>query len=247
MLREIITMLPESLSDLSLGVAIGGAMLGLAFWMAGARFSRSLLTLIAVAIGTSVGMRLPRWLGWSIDGMAIGVGGAVILGVIAYLLHRTCAGLCLGLLLALWAVAGSWLVLTQTQTTLAISVDWKSGIVTACQSIWNQLPGTSAHTLAVAACAGLVVGAAMTIFLPRLSRVTTWSMAGITLILVMFAAAQQTTHSNWIASLKLSDAMQSMALFGLVTLGALIQWVILPRAQPSAGRKRQVSQVSIDE
>jgi hypothetical protein len=240
MLREIISMLPESLGELSLGVAIGGALLGLAFWLAGARFSRSLITLIAVAIGTSVGMRLSRWLGWSIDGMAIGVGGAVLLGVSGYLLHRTWAGLCLGLLLALWGAVGSWLALMQTQTVLAISVDWKNGIPSACQSMWNQLPVTLAHALAIAGGVGLVVGAAMTIFWPRVSRVATWSLAGITLIVVMFASAQQTTHSNWVGSLKLNDALQATALLGLVLLGALIQWGILPPAQPSAGRKRSL-------
>jgi len=240
MLREIISILPESLGDLSLGVAIGGALVGLAFWLAGARFSRSLITLIAVAIGTSVGMRLPRWLGWSIDGMAIGVGGAVILGVSGYLLHRTWTGLCLGLLLALWGVFGSLIALMRTQPMLAISVDWRTGVPAACQSMWNQLPISLAHAFAMAVGVGLVVGAAMTIFWPRLSRVTTWSLAGITLIVLMFASAQQTTHSNWIGSLKVSDALQATGLLALVLLGALIQWGILPPARPSTGRKRSL-------
>jgi len=98
MLREFLALLPESLGECSLGIAIGGALLGLVLWLAGARFSRSLVTLIGVAIGTSVGMRLPGWLGWSIDGMAIGVGGAVVLGASGYLLHRSWIGLYLGAL-----------------------------------------------------------------------------------------------------------------------------------------------------
>jgi hypothetical protein len=240
MLREIISMLPESLGDLSLGVAVGGALLGLAFWLAGARFSRSLITLIAVAVGTSVGMRLPRWLGWSIDGMAIGVGGAVLLGVSGYLLHRTWTGLCLGLLLALWGVVGSLIALARTQPMLAISVDWRTGVAAACQSMWNQLPVALAHAFAMAVGTSLVVAAAMTIFWPRVTRVAMWSLAGMTLVVVMFASAQQTMHSNWIASLKISDALQATVLLGLVLLGALIQWGILPPARPSAGRKRSL-------
>ncbi len=237
MLRELIALLPESLGECSLSVAIGGAVIGAGFWLAGARFSRSLVTLIAVAIGTSVGMRLPNWLGWSIDGMAVGVGGAVVLGVSGYLLHRTWIGLYLSLLLTLWAVAGSWTVLMRSQTLIPLSVDWKTGMVAAFESMWNQLPTTLVHAVAIAAGAGLLAGVSMTIFWPRLSRVTTWSLAGVTLLLTMLGAAEQTTHSNWVTAIKLNDASQASALFGLVLIGGLIQWCLTSRAHQSTATR----------
>jgi hypothetical protein len=138
----------------------------------------------------------------------------------------------------LWGAAGSWFALMRSRSMLAVSVDWQTGIPEACRSMWTQLPATLAHALAIAVGIGLLAGAVMTIFWPKLSRVTTWSLGGITLIVVMLAAAQQTTHSNLIASLKLSDALQATALAGLVVLGALIQWGISPRSQPSVPRKR---------
>ena len=238
MLRELVALLPESLCECSLGVTLIGAVLGAAFWLAGARFSRSLITLLGVAIGTSVGVRLPAWLGWGIDGMAIGVGGAVLLGVSGYLLHRTWSGVYLSVLLALWAVAGSWIALTHSQTAIRLSVDWKTGIIAAVESMWNQLPATLSHMIAMAAGVGLITGMIMTIFLPRLSRVTTWSLAGITLLVSMLGAAEQATHSDWISAIKLNDSVQASALVGLVVLGAAIQWGLLPRAQQCATAAR---------
>jgi hypothetical protein len=238
MLRAFLALLPESLGDCSMGVAIGGAILGAIFWLTGARFSRSLVTLIGVAVGTSVGMRLPGWLGLSIDGMAIGVGGAVILGVSGYLLHRTWIGVYLGALLSLWAGIGSWIAFSRSTSGIPLSVDWKTGIFPAVESMWNQLPLPVAHNLAIAASAGLLAGVLMTIFWPRLCRVTAWSLAGVTLIVVMAGIAQQTTHSEWAAAIRINDVLQASALFSLVALGGLIQWGLTRRAdrtpQPSA-------------
>jgi hypothetical protein len=224
MLREFIALLPESVGDCSLGVAIAGAAVGALLWLAGARFSRSLVTLIGVAIGTSIGMRLPNWLGWNIDGMAIGVGGAVILGVSGYLLHRTWIGLYLGGLLSLWAAVGLWIAVSRAGDAISLSVDWKTGIVSAIGSMWNQLPVRVAHGLAIAAGAGLLASVLMTICWPRLSRIAAWSLAGVTLIVTMLGVAQQSTHSNWAAIIKVNDRLQASALIGLVVIGGLIQW-----------------------
>jgi hypothetical protein len=229
MFWQLNTLLPGRLSECSLGVTIGGAILGMAFWIAGARFSRSLITLIAVAIGTSVGIRLPGWLGWNFDGMVIGVGGAVLLGASGYLLHRTWIGMYLALLLAIWAGAGSWIALSSAGTTHWPTIDWSAGFVAALQTMWAQTSWEPTRSIAIAAGIGLAVGVLMTIFWPRLSSVTTWSLAGVTLVVSMFAAATQATHWNCAAALNASGMIQGAVLIGLVVLGASIQWLIIPR------------------
>jgi hypothetical protein len=229
MLWQLTALLPGRLGECSLGVAIGGAILGMAFWIAGARFSRSLITLIAVAIGTSVGIRLPGWLGWNFDGMVIGVGGALLLGVSGYLLHRTWIGMYLAVLLAIWAGVGSWIALNSAGTTHWPTIDWSAGFVAALQTMWAQTASEPTRSVAIAAGIGLAVGVLMSVFWPKLSSVTTWSLAGVTLVASMFAATMQTTHWHAAAALNASGMIQGAVLIGLVVLGASIQWLIIPR------------------
>jgi hypothetical protein len=235
MLWQLIAPLAGRLGDCSLGAVIGGVIIGVALWLVGARFSRSLVTLMAVAIGTSIGVRLPGWLGWNIDGMAIGVGGAVLLGVSGYLLHRTWIGLYLGLLLAVWAGAGSWMALDRAGTMTWPRIDWSGGGVAALHDVWTQLNLPPVRGIAIAAGIGLLVGVVMTIFWPKLSGVTTWSLAGVTLVSSMFAAATQTMHLNWAGALDASGMIQGAALVGLVVLGASVQWLLTPRAEKAWG------------
>jgi hypothetical protein len=86
-------------------IALALAGFGLILWLTGAAWSRSLVTLILVAMGTWIGMRLPEWCGWHIDGMATAFGGAIALGAAGYVLHRWWIGLAVGWTCALIALA----------------------------------------------------------------------------------------------------------------------------------------------
>ncbi len=108
MFQHLITLLPRQPGTVTLIVALMGCLCGLALWIAGARFSRSMLTLAAVALGTAIGMKLPLWCNWSIDPMAPAVAGAIVLGVSAYALHRLWVGAWLGGVLTLWSVLVLW-------------------------------------------------------------------------------------------------------------------------------------------
>ncbi len=79
MLQELLTFMPREAGSATLAFASVGAACGVALWVSGARFSRYIVTLTAVAIGTGVGVGSPRWFGWAIDGMGPAVGGAIVL------------------------------------------------------------------------------------------------------------------------------------------------------------------------
>src|SRR5436190_19875812 len=103
MLQELLPLMPSQAGPAALTVAIIGMIAGAVLWLAGSRFSRSLITLSAVSLGAALGTHLPRWAGWSLDGMAPGIVGAIVLGVSAFLFHRFWVGIGLGLVLACWA------------------------------------------------------------------------------------------------------------------------------------------------
>src|SRR5206468_9593604 len=75
--------------------ALVGSAAGFVLWLAGSRFSRSLVTLLAVTVGAVLGMHLPGWFDWPIEGMGLAVGGAMVLGLSGFLLHNTWVGLSL--------------------------------------------------------------------------------------------------------------------------------------------------------
>jgi hypothetical protein len=86
------------------GFAAALAILGVILWLLGACFSRSLITLAAVAIGTWLGLHVPRWFGISAGTWATAVGGALIFGVSGYIFHNTVVRFGLH---SLWA-SGRW-------------------------------------------------------------------------------------------------------------------------------------------
>src|SRR5258705_4914270 len=106
MIQQFLALLPRQINSLALAIAIAGAVLGGLLWLGGSRFSRTLMTLISVSTGGLVGLQLPRWFGWGLEGWATAVLGALVLGISGYVLHKLWVGLGLGLVLAMWA--GVW-------------------------------------------------------------------------------------------------------------------------------------------
>src|SRR5437762_883965 len=93
-----------------LEVAAVLAIVGLALWLVGARYSRQIVTLCGVATGTIVGKHLPEIFPATsnLSAPVLAVGGALVFGIITFLTHRLWIGLMLGGLLATWASFGTW-------------------------------------------------------------------------------------------------------------------------------------------
>ena len=109
MLREAVELLPDGVNQVPIGAAILLCALGFVLWLFGGRVSRSVLVLAAVAAGTVLGMRLPGWRGWQVDGMGLAVGGAMLCGGMVFFMHSTCIGLLLSGALTLWTGLGLWI------------------------------------------------------------------------------------------------------------------------------------------
>jgi hypothetical protein len=229
MLREAISLLPDVVARCPLGTALALCALGVMLWTVGGRVSRSILALVAVAAGSVIGLHLPEWYGWHIEGMALAVGAAIVLGSGVLLMHRTCIGLLLGLGMMLWAALGTWIFMGGGDAVWDWrSARWDGDMVQYLHQLWQALPPQMARVFPAACFAGFATGVSITVFFPKLGKVMAHSLMGVTLVALMGAIAAGTARPHWLAAVPGSNAAQGLALIGLVVLGALIQWQFTP-------------------
>ena len=228
MLRELLGLMPGELLRCPAGAAGGCAALGGILWAVGARFSRPILTLFAVGTGTFVGMRLPTWRGWQIDGMGVAVGAALVLGTCVYLFHRTCIALLLGMILMLWAGTATWIAMAGGVYWNCRTVRWQGDLVQLLRDAWQTLPPSVAHAFPFACFVGVAVGTTLAAFFSKLAKVLVHSFLGLTLMVVMGAVALLTTHPNWLAHPAGSNGVEGGVLAALGLVSAVWQWKITP-------------------
>lgn len=223
MIHTLLTLLPKETGGAAVAFAVVGVLSGVLLWLAGARFSRYLVTLAAVAIGTGVGVGLPRWFGWKIDHMALAVGGAIVLGGSAYILHRMWVGVWFGLLLATWAAVGTWMVLAADQNW-----DWPARrAATPPQyviQIWAALPPDVKRALPIVCATAFLVGAIPAMVWPRAGMAILYSALGATLAAGTGAMLLSLKAPQWLAKAPPGTSHQLGALLLLVAIGAGLQW-----------------------
>src|SRR5580698_7482414 len=158
MLQALLSLLPRESGTAAVAFAAVGALCGAALWLSGARFSRYIITLTLVAIGTSIGVALPRWCGWRIDGSGTAIGGAIILGASGYVLHRGWVGAWFGFVMAIWAALGTWVELAPGEMW-----NWPAragmNVPAYLRQVWEALPPDVSHALPVVCGAAFVIGA----------------------------------------------------------------------------------------
>jgi len=228
MVREAIAILPDALTRFPPGAAAGCAIIGAILWAAGARYSRSILALVAVAGGTIIGLHLPAWCGWQIDGMGLAVGAAIVLGTCAFLMHRTCIGVMLGMTMMLWAGLGTWIAMAGDMYWDYHAVSWKGDLVQLCRDASQTLPSPVAHAFPFACFAGFAAGITITVVSAKFSKVLAYSLAGVTLMVAMGGIAAATFKPQWLVNLPGSNLVQGLVLVGLVVAGVLVQWRLTP-------------------
>ena len=233
--------LPEAfettLGRYTLLAAFAGTAAGAVLWLAGSRFSRPLVTLLAVSLGAVLGLHLPARFGWAVDPMGVAFVGALALGLTGYLLHTTWIGLTLSLTLALWVGTAAWLTAGGGQ-----ELHWPAVTASAPEAlladVWRSLPGDLPRVMPVALAGALIGGVAITVFSPKLGRVLTYSLVGLSLLTVMGVTAMRMSRPDWLALLPRSLPTQAALLVAMVLVGVLIQWRLTPvRFVGGAGEK----------
>jgi hypothetical protein len=231
-----ITLLPHQTGTITMIVAVIGCIFGLALWIAGARFSRSILTLAAVALGTSVGLKLPLWCKWSIDPMAPAVGMAVVLGVSAYVFHRIWVGAWLGTILTLWSALVLWAMRGHAFKWRWPQYNPAQTLPQYFQDLWQNVPESLHECLAFCAIAALLIGISAAWLWPRIGVALLWSAAGVSLLLPTAATAISLFDPTAFRHLPRQNSSQMALLLGLLATGALFQWRMIAAVQSAESK-----------
>jgi hypothetical protein len=240
--QHLITLLPHKPGSITLIVALVGCMFGLALWIAGARFSRSILTLAAVALGTAIGMKLPLWCNWSVDPMAPAVGGAIVLGISAYTLHRIWVGAWLGAILTLWSALVLW-------ATRGPALHWRWPQYDPTQTLpqyvsdlWQNVPESLHQLLCVCAVAALIAGVGAAWLWPRIGVAVLWSAAGGSLLLPTAATALSRFDPVVLRHLPRQTSSQLALFAALIVAGAILQWRMISIQSAAESQKEPSGQ-----
>jgi hypothetical protein len=232
LLDHLFTLLPHRPDQITLIAAVIGSIIGLIMWIAAARFSRSILTLAAVALGTSIGMKLPLWAHWTIEPMAPAVGGAIVLGVSAYILHRFWVGMWLGAFLAIWTALVLWATRGTELHWHWTQYDSSQTLPQYLAALWQNVPIAMRQSLAVASAAAIVIGITAAMLWPRVGIALLWSAAGVSLLLPAAATALSKFDPAVLRHLPGQTSDQLALLAGIIGLGAIFQWRMIAAANP---------------
>jgi hypothetical protein len=236
-LHELLARLPQGLNSRALPISLGVAGAGLVLWFVGARFSRSIFTLVGVALGAWVGLRVPRLMGWDIDAMAISIAGAMLLGFAGFLLHMTWVGMLLSTLLAsagvfiAWHRSGAAWQFPQIQLTAPPAQ--------VARELWGSVPMMLTHTVPAVAGSAAVFAALVCWLWPRFARVLTFSLLSSAMLVVGGVCAAAIAKPQWLERIPDSTQTQGMSLAVLVVLGAAIQWMLCPRNAKAQSERQE--------
>lgn len=219
------------LSQTSQGLWVWGgllALMGLTFWLGGARFNRAFSTLAGVLIGGTIGMHVPQWAGWSISGMGPAVGGAIVTGVGGFLLHRAWIGPALGILLAVAAISATahicgWQISSTIAATTATSAKAEGYGMHRLIDIWNSMPHGLMYTLPAIAAAALLAGLTIAMLWPGPATAMLYSLGGVSILAGLLAACDGgvISRTHWLGG---HPSTQAAIFAVMVLLGVALQW-----------------------
>jgi hypothetical protein len=244
MVQELLPFIPQGLTSTQAALCVAAIVVGVFLWMAGAVWSRGILTLMAVALGGVLGMLLPRWQNWPLNTMAAAVLGAVILGLSAFALSRLWVGLVLGIVLSGWVALALWMMMRGGATW-----PWREGWEVAnmtlpdhLRDMWFRLPDTVRKPLPYGAGTAMISALGLALLFPRLGRVTCFSVTGVTILFLATLTLVTSRRPDWLTYVPPRVDAQAAGLGVITLLGILLQWQFLPSKRDRIPEPQQLDE-----
>ena len=232
MLEQLFMLIPEEARASAGWLASGGAGIGACLWLGGSLFSRSLVTLGAVALGAFLGLRVPAWAGLPIGDWAIAVAGALILGVFAFVAHKLWSGAILGLLVAAWGFVAAWSVAGPGRDWHVPSQPADMSLFDYARTIWYSLPHEFQRIAPLGAGIGLAAGLAISLMWHRFSLILLHTLLGSAMLLMLGGLALRISRPQTLAVLSQDPVIRWTSVAGILLIGILAQWWVYPTPAP---------------
>jgi hypothetical protein len=237
--QELVHLLPaENVGTGWLIATIVVGVIGAVIWIVGARYSRWILTLLAVLLGAALGKNLPGWLGWQISGAGPAVGAALLLGVTGFVLHGMWVGIGLGAVLCCWTAIGCWIGLRDAASWNWPPIGDGATLTSYLTSLWQTMPQNVTRLMPYCCAAAMVTGLAAAIIWPRLALLLGWSLAGTTLMVLAGIASLNFIRPELLGRLPSAAWAQATLLGSIIGMGALLQWRLGPRSAKAKPKKK---------
>jgi hypothetical protein len=248
MLREVIALMPRGVSERPPEMFLAAAGAGALLALAGGRFSRSLVTLFAVALGAFLGLRLPGLMGWQLDAIGAAFCGAIVLGLSAFVLHRAWIGALLAALAGGLGGTVAWIARAPGAKWTLPEIDLSQSAPDILSAVWRSLPKPLFPFLPMTI--GIAIGIAVILACvwPRLARVSFFSILGCGILSIAGTIAAQKLWPQVYDRFPKNPLIELAAFVGLVTITSALQWLVLPKVarQRSAGSQK-LHDASTDE
>jgi hypothetical protein len=218
-------------------VAGAGALVGLVLWLAGSRFSRSIVTLLSVAGGAFAGLQLPRQMELPVGGWATAVGGALVLGLIGYALHRLWIGSLLALLLGGWALIVSFILHGETLPIPLPGRPAGEPMPVYLMHLWTAFSPNVQRVLPLACGLAMVAGLALAVLWERLTAFVFYSLLGTSLIAGMGVLSLEIARPQLLRLIPGTTTAQLITLAGMTLFGIVVQWRMAPGNAATPERK----------
>lgn len=227
-IEHLLPLLPTE-PDTRLIVASGaGVAIGMVLWLAGARFSRYIVTLVGVAVGAYAGRHVPYVFSWDVDPMGPVFGLALALGVLAFLAHWVIIAWLLGVVLSLLAMIVAWdWHGAPTFELPPVQGVWAPDLY--LQDLWAAVPPEVRQVAPHAGLVCIIIGWGMALLWPRVGVVTLYSLLGLILSIFMGLCLIRMTRPSLFEWVPVQPAAQGTIALGLLVIGMLAQWMLLPK------------------
>ena len=115
------------------------------------------------------------------------------------------------------------------------AVNLSANVEVVLADVWRSLPGDLPRIMPLAVGAALLCGVAITVFSPKLGRVLTYTMVGLSILFVMGVTALRMSRPDWLVMFPRSFPTQAAILLGMVLIGVMIQWRLTPAGGLAGG------------
>ncbi len=233
MFKELLPLLPKEMGTAAVTAAGFVALVGLSLWLSGARFNRSLLTLNAVTLGATLGLELPRHIAMPVNGWATAIGGALVLGVTAYIFHRVWTAVGLAIVLVAIAAISTWMLCSNQTDWTWPALGAHPTVAGYLRTLWDQLPAEVRRVLPLSCGTAAITGLAFAMLWPRAGAALLYSLTGTALMVAGSVAVLYCKAPDYLNRLPGTQYTQGAVLVSTVLVGALIQWRLTRASQPS--------------